>query len=158
MKGKFPHKSRKYTQSFWKLSYTFCNRKFGNFKCRIGGTKTDPLDSFYRNFSVFTRIRWLPLKKIVCRICLTLCTSLFHVELQFIIFFFSIFKNAAKVVPKRTRVQKPTPWKKSHKMFKTDIHSQYSQTYTWGPASKHPTWNPEKEIPGKMVPWKNIHE
>ena len=66
-----------------------------------------------------------------------------HVFLSFwisIYHFFSIFKNAPKVVKKRTWVHKRIPWEKSHKMFKTDIYLQYSQTYMWVSASKHSTW------------------
>ena len=66
-----------------------------------------------------------------------------HVFLSFwisIYHFFSIFKNAPKVVKKRTWVHKRIPWEKSDKMFKTDIYLQYSQTYMWVSASKHSTW------------------
>ena len=37
-------------------------------------------------------------------------------------------------------VKKRTTWKKSHKMFKTDIYSQCSQTEMSVLASKHSTW------------------
>ena len=47
---------------------------------------------------------------------------------------FLIFQNAPKVVQKRT------PSKKLHKMFKTDMYLQYSQTYVWVSASKHSMW------------------
>ena len=43
-------------------------------------------------------------------------------------------------IEKRTQVQKRKPWKKSHKIFKTDIYLQYLQTYTWVSASKQSTW------------------
>ena len=69
----------------------------------------------------------LPYLPYIIYVFLSFWVSIYH-------FFFSIFQNALKLVQKRM------PWKKSHKMFKTDISLQYSQTYMWISISKHSTW------------------